>query len=38
MEVTFVADRKLYDGRFANNGWLQELPDSLTQITWDMRR
>ncbi len=34
-EVTFIADRKVYDGRFANNGWLQELPDALTQMTWD---
>ncbi|HON66771.1 MAG TPA: TAT-variant-translocated molybdopterin oxidoreductase, partial [Phycisphaerae bacterium] len=34
-EVTFLADRKVFDGRFANNGWLQELPDSLTQLTWD---
>jgi molybdopterin-containing oxidoreductase family iron-sulfur binding subunit len=23
------------DGRFANNGWLQELPDPITKITWD---
>jgi molybdopterin-containing oxidoreductase family iron-sulfur binding subunit len=34
-EIAFVPDRKVYDGRFANNGWLQELPDTLTQITWD---
>ncbi|MBI4237040.1 MAG: 4Fe-4S dicluster domain-containing protein [Deltaproteobacteria bacterium] len=25
----------LYDGRYANNGWLQELPDPVTKITWD---
>jgi MoCo/4Fe-4S cofactor protein with predicted Tat translocation signal len=25
----------LYDGRFANNGWLQELPDPITRLTWD---
>src|SRR5262249_3727692 len=24
-----------FDGRFANNGWLQELPKPLTQLTWD---
>jgi molybdopterin-containing oxidoreductase family iron-sulfur binding subunit len=35
LEVTFIPDRKVYDGRFANNGWLQETPDSLTQLTWD---
>ena len=35
LELTFMADRKLYDGRFANNGWLQELPDPLTKVTWD---
>lgn len=23
------------DGRFANNPWLQELPDPITKITWD---
>lgn len=25
----------LYDGRYANNGWLLELPDPVTKITWD---
>ncbi len=34
-ELLFVADSKLYDGRFANNGWQQELPDPLTKLTWD---
>jgi molybdopterin-containing oxidoreductase family iron-sulfur binding subunit len=34
-EIVFQADRSLYDGRFANNGWLQELPDSLSKLTWD---
>ena len=34
-EVLFVAADGLYDGRFANNGWLQELPQSLTKLCWD---
>ncbi len=34
LEVTFRADAHAYDGRFANNGWLQELPDSLAKMTW----
>lgn len=24
-----------YDGRFANNGWMQELPNPISKITWD---
>jgi molybdopterin-containing oxidoreductase family iron-sulfur binding subunit len=35
MEVIFAPDYSVYDGRFANNGWLQELPDPLTKLTWD---
>ncbi|MCI0701067.1 MAG: Fe-S-cluster-containing hydrogenase [Planctomycetia bacterium] len=34
-EVNFRLDPALYDGRFANNGWLQELPKPLTKISWD---
>jgi MoCo/4Fe-4S cofactor protein with predicted Tat translocation signal len=34
-EIRFVQDSKLYDGRFATSGWLQELPDPLTKIVWD---
>ncbi|PYS23309.1 MAG: molybdopterin oxidoreductase [Acidobacteria bacterium] len=34
-EVIFRPDPSIYDGRFANNGWLQELPKPLTKITWD---
>ncbi|HEV8589060.1 MAG TPA: TAT-variant-translocated molybdopterin oxidoreductase [Pyrinomonadaceae bacterium] len=34
-ELVFKADPSIYDGRFANNGWLQELPKPLTKITWD---
>ena len=35
LEVVFRTDSTIYDGRFANNGWLQELPKSLTRLTWD---
>jgi MoCo/4Fe-4S cofactor protein with predicted Tat translocation signal len=34
-EVVFRPDPTIYDGRFANNGWLQELPKPLTKLTWD---
>jgi molybdopterin-containing oxidoreductase family iron-sulfur binding subunit len=34
-ELVFRTDPSIYDGRFANNGWLQELPRPLTKITWD---
>jgi len=30
-----LPDYKLHDGRFADNGWLQELPDPVTKLTWD---
>ena len=35
IEVIFRTDPSIYDGRFANNGWLQELPKPLTKVTWD---
>jgi Fe-S-cluster-containing dehydrogenase component len=35
LEVVFYDDGKVYDGRFANNGWLQETPDFMTKLTWD---
>ena len=31
----FRTDPSIFDGRFANLGWLQELPKPLTKITWD---
>jgi molybdopterin-containing oxidoreductase family iron-sulfur binding subunit len=35
LEIVFRADPSIYDGRFANNGWLQELPKPLSKMTWD---
>jgi len=34
-ELHFVSDFKLYDGRYSNSGWLQELPDTMTKTVWD---
>jgi molybdopterin-containing oxidoreductase family iron-sulfur binding subunit len=33
--VIFRPDPTIWDGRFANNGWLQELPKPLTKLVWD---
>jgi molybdopterin-containing oxidoreductase family iron-sulfur binding subunit len=35
LEIVFRPDPAVYDGRFANNGWLQEFPRPITQLTWD---
>ncbi len=35
LEIAFRTDPSVYDGRFANLGWLQELPKPLSKITWD---
>ncbi len=35
LEIVFHRDSKIDDGRYANNGWLQEFPDPITKITWD---
>ena len=35
IEVVFRPDPAIHDGRFVNNGWLQELPKPLTLLTWD---
>ena len=35
LEVVFRPDPCVADGRYANNGWLQELPKPISKITWD---
>jgi molybdopterin-containing oxidoreductase family iron-sulfur binding subunit len=35
LELQFRPDATVWDGSHANNGWLQELPKSLTKLTWD---
>jgi MoCo/4Fe-4S cofactor protein with predicted Tat translocation signal len=35
LEVSFRPDPSIYDGRFANVGWLQELPKQVTSLSWD---
>jgi Fe-S-cluster-containing dehydrogenase component len=35
LEIVFRPDPTIWDGRFANSGWLQELPKPLTKLSWD---
>ncbi len=35
LELNFYPSLATWDGRYANNAWLQELPDAITRITWD---
>jgi len=35
MELVFRPDPTIWDGSFANNGWLQEMPKPNTKLTWD---
>jgi molybdopterin-containing oxidoreductase family iron-sulfur binding subunit len=35
LEVIFRPDPMVYDGRFANVGWLQEIPKPVTNVAWD---
>jgi molybdopterin-containing oxidoreductase family iron-sulfur binding subunit len=34
-EIVLVGSYAMDDGRYASNGWLQELPDPITKLTWD---
>lgn len=35
IEISLTAGSSTYDGRFVNNGWLQEAADPITKLTWD---
>ena len=35
VEISFHPDPSIWDGRFANNGWLQELAKPVSKLTWD---
>jgi len=35
LDLIFRTDPFIYDGRYANNAWLQELPRDITKLTWD---
>ncbi len=35
IELVIYQDGRVYDGRFANVGWMQELPDPVSKLTWD---
>ena len=35
LDVIFATDASVYDGRWIDNGWLQESPDPVSKLTWD---
>ena len=34
-EIVLVGSYSMDDGRYINNGWMQEMPDPITRLTWD---
>jgi len=34
-EIVFRPDPNIYDGRYSNLSWLQELPKTFSSLTWD---
>ncbi len=34
-EIVLIGSYSMDDGRYINNGWLQEMPDPITKLTWD---
>ena len=35
LEVSFATDGSVWDGRYIDNGWLQEAPDPISKLAWD---
>jgi len=35
LEISFAHDQSVFDGRYADNAWLQEMPDFMSKLTWD---
>lgn len=35
IDLVYLPDPSVHDGRYANNGWLQELPKPISNLTWD---
>ncbi len=35
LEISFLQDQSVHDGRYADNAWLQEMPDFMSKLTWD---
>jgi molybdopterin-containing oxidoreductase family iron-sulfur binding subunit len=35
LEISFLHDQSVFDGRYADNAWLQEMPDFMSKLTWD---